>query len=69
MLDGVFDNHLEGLPESNRKRLDSMLVVVGKLTERRPGMKLYCGIDLHSNNNYTVVQDEQDRVMYRKRPS
>jgi hypothetical protein len=32
-------------------------------------MKLYCGIDLHSNNNYTVVQDEQDRVMYRKRLS
>jgi len=32
-------------------------------------MKLYCGVDLHSNNNYTVVQDEQDRVMYRKRLS
>jgi transposase len=32
-------------------------------------MKLYCGIDLHSNNNYTVVQDEQDRVLYRKRLS
>jgi transposase len=30
-------------------------------------MKLYCGIDLHSNNNYAVVQDEQDQVLYRKR--
>ena len=30
-------------------------------------MKLYSGIDLHSNNNYTVVMDPQDRVMYRKR--
>jgi transposase len=30
-------------------------------------MKLYCGIDLHSNNNYMVVQDEQDQLLYRKR--
>jgi len=26
-------------------------------------MKLYVGIDLHSNNNVTVVQDEADQVM------
>lgn len=25
-------------------------------------MTLYAGIDLHSNNNYLVVVDEQDRV-------
>jgi transposase len=32
-------------------------------------MKLYGGIDLHSHNNYVVVLDEQDRVVYRKRLS
>jgi transposase len=30
-------------------------------------MKLYCGIDLHSNNSYVVVLDEHDRVAYRRR--
>jgi len=30
-------------------------------------MKLYTGIDLHSNNNVIVIQDEQDKVMKRKR--
>ena len=30
-------------------------------------MKLYGAIDLHSNNNMTVVIDEQDRVLYQKR--
>ena len=30
-------------------------------------MKLYVGIDLHSNNSVLVVMDEQDRVMYEKR--
>jgi transposase len=30
-------------------------------------MKLYCGIDLHSNNSYALVLDEQDRVIYRRR--
>jgi len=30
-------------------------------------MKLYAGIDLHSNNSMVVVIDEQDRVMYEKR--
>lgn len=30
-------------------------------------MTLYGGIDLHGNNNVTVVIDEQDRVMYQKR--
>lgn len=27
-------------------------------------MRLYCGIDLHSNNAYVVVLDERDRVVY-----
>jgi transposase len=30
-------------------------------------MRLYCGIDLHSNNCYVVVLDEQDRVVYQRR--
>jgi len=30
-------------------------------------MRLYCGIDLHSNNSYVVVLEEQDRVVYRRR--
>jgi len=30
-------------------------------------MKLYGAIDLHSNNNVTVVIDEQDQVVYQKR--
>jgi transposase len=30
-------------------------------------MKLYGGIDLHSNNNVVVLSDEQDRVVYEKR--
>jgi transposase len=30
-------------------------------------MKLYGAIDLHSNNNVTVVIDEQDQVVYEKR--
>ncbi|OVE76567.1 IS110 family transposase [bacterium F11] len=32
-------------------------------------MKLYCGIDLHSNNSLVVVIDEEDRVVYQKRLS
>ncbi|MEJ2622679.1 MAG: transposase [Candidatus Thiodiazotropha sp.] len=30
-------------------------------------MKLYCGIDLHANNNVISIQDEQDNVYYEKR--
>ncbi len=30
-------------------------------------MKVYGGIDLHSNNNYVVLLDEGDRVVYRQR--
>ena len=30
-------------------------------------MKLYCGIDLHSNNNVIVILDEQDKVVYKKK--
>lgn len=30
-------------------------------------MNLYGGIDLHSNNNLTVLIDEQDKVVFEKR--
>jgi hypothetical protein len=30
-------------------------------------MKPYGAIDLHSNNNVTVLIDEQDQVVYQKR--
>jgi transposase len=30
-------------------------------------MKLYCGIDLHSNNCYVAILDESDKVVYQKR--
>jgi len=30
-------------------------------------MKLYGAIDLHSNNNVTVMIDERDQVAYQKR--
>jgi len=30
-------------------------------------MKLYGAIDLHSNNNVTILIDEQGQVVYRKR--
>ncbi len=30
-------------------------------------MKLYCGIDLHSNNSYVVLLNEEDKVIYQKR--
>ena len=30
-------------------------------------MKLYCGIDLHSNNSYTILLNEEDKVIYQKR--
>lgn len=32
-------------------------------------MRLYCGIDLHSNNSYVVLLDEADKIMYQKRLS
>ena len=32
-------------------------------------MKLYCGIDLHSNNSYIVLLDEKDTIVYQKRLS
>lgn len=37
------------------------LVHQGKLFKEKP-MALYCGIDLHSNNLFLVVLDDQDRV-------
>jgi len=30
-------------------------------------MRLYCGIDLHSNNHVVTVIDEQDRRLYERR--
>jgi len=30
-------------------------------------MRLYCGIDLHSNNSYPVVIDDRDLVIYQRR--
>lgn len=30
-------------------------------------MKLYCGIDLHSNNSVVSIVNESDRIMYEKR--
>jgi transposase len=30
-------------------------------------MKLYCGIDLHSNNSYVVLISEEDKVIFQKR--
>lgn len=30
-------------------------------------MKLYCGIDLHSNNNVLTILDEADQVVYQRR--
>lgn len=30
-------------------------------------MKLYAGIDLHSNNSYVVLLDENDKIVYQKR--
>lgn len=30
-------------------------------------MKLYCGIDLHSNNSVVVLLDENDKVIYQKK--
>ena len=32
-------------------------------------MKLYAGIDLHSNNSVLVILDEQDRIVYERRLS
>ena len=30
-------------------------------------MRLYCGIDLHSNNSFVVIIDETDKVVYQRR--
>jgi transposase len=30
-------------------------------------MSFYCGIDLHSNNSFIVILDEEDRVIFKKR--
>lgn len=30
-------------------------------------MRLYAGIDLHSNNNYQAIIDEHDQRVYQKR--
>ena len=30
-------------------------------------MKIYCGIDLHSNNSVVALTDENDQVVYQRR--
>ena len=35
--------------------------------KKEPLMKLYVGIDLHSNNSYVVILDENDKIMYQER--
>jgi transposase len=35
--------------------------------EEEMAMKLYCGIDLHSNNSVIVLSDEEDKVIYQRR--
>lgn len=30
-------------------------------------MKLYCGIDLHSNNNYMVIIDSNDKIVFERK--
>jgi len=30
-------------------------------------MKLYVGIDLHSNNSFVIILDETDKILYKKR--
>ena len=60
------DNHLEGPPESVQEGIDSGLSSQLK-PERRPSMKLYGGIDLHSNNSYIVLIDGGGTVIERSR--
>jgi len=36
-------------------------------TTEESAMKLYGGIDLHSNNSVIALLDEQDKVLYRHR--
>jgi hypothetical protein len=47
------------------------LTVVSKADDGRheeeAGMKLYCGIGLHSNNCVVVVSDEEDRIVLERR--
>ena len=31
-------------------------------------MTLYCAIDLHSNNNVPIVIDDDEKVLFSKRP-
>ena len=60
------DNHLAG---SSTERLQFGSEVTPKLSaqKRRPTLKLYGGIDLHSNNSVVVLLDEEDQVVYEKR--
>lgn len=30
-------------------------------------MKIYAGIDLHSNNNFVALIDEENKTVYKKR--
>jgi transposase len=46
--------------------MTSFIVISCKLDEEIQ-MALYSGIDLHGNNNVTLLLDEHDRVIYQKR--
>jgi transposase len=37
------------------------------IRKEEPEMKLYVGIDLHSNNSFVVIMDETEKVLYKKR--
>ena len=54
------DNHQEAPPSGTVKYR-------GSPQKQEPHMKLYCGIDLHSNNSYVVLLDETDKIVYKKR--
>ncbi len=42
---------------------------MGLSNQRSLNMKVYAGIDLHSNNNYLVLLDDTDKIIYQKRLS
>jgi transposase len=57
------DNHLAVSPASAVRWIITKHPSTGKgLT-----MKIYCGIDLHSNNTVVALTDENDQVVYQRR--
>jgi hypothetical protein len=57
------DNHLDGFSERQYGWWNSQPQSLKGGDE----MKLYGAIDLHSNNNVTVLMDEKDKVVYQER--